>query len=100
MRFLAFFELTGNGTCAGSVASTETRWRAMLANSSRDGYSAVDRQNLARDHARFVTGEIKCHAGDIVRLDQTEQMRVGQLRQCGISSNQLARLSSPMAQSH
>src|SRR5262249_52393551 len=89
MRFLAFFELTGDGTCARSVASTETRWRATLANSSRDGYSAVDRQNLARDHARFVTGEIKCHAGDIVRLDQTEQVRVSKLRQRGVSGNQL-----------
>jgi hypothetical protein len=48
--------------------------------SSRDGHSTVDRQNLAGDHARFVTGEIKRHVGDIVRLDQAEQMRVGETR--------------------
>ena len=50
---------------------------------------AVDRQNLARDHARFVTGEMKRHVSDIVRLDQAEQMRVGKLRQRGVSGDEL-----------
>ena len=53
-------------------------------NSSRDGYPAVDRQNLARDHARFVTSEIKRRAGDIAGFDQAEQMR-GKPRQSGVS---------------
>ena len=61
----------------------------MLANSSRDGYAAVNRQDLTCDHARIVTGEIKSHVGDIVRFDQTEQMRVGKFSQRGISGNQL-----------
>jgi len=67
----------------------KTRCRATVANSSRDGYPAVDRQNLARDHARFVTGEIKRHVSDIVRLDQAEQMRVGKRRQRGVSGDEL-----------
>jgi len=58
-----------------------------FASSSRDGYPAVDWQNLARDHARFVAGEIKRHVSDIVGLDQAEQVRVGKLRQRGVSCN-------------
>ena len=41
-----------------------------IASSSRDGNLTVDRQNLARNHARFVTTGIKRRAGDIVGLDQ------------------------------
>jgi hypothetical protein len=44
------------------------------ATSSRNGYPAVDRQDLARDHAGFVTGEIKRRACDVGGLDQAEQM--------------------------
>jgi len=40
------------------------------ATSSRDGHPAVDRQDLARDHAGFVTSEIKRCACDVVGLDQ------------------------------
>ena len=57
------------------------------ASSSRDGYPTVNRQNLACDHARFVTGEIKRHVCDIAGLDQPEQMRVRKFRQRGISGN-------------
>ena len=62
---------------------------AHLIRSSRDGYPAVDWQNLASHHARFVTREVKRHVGDIVRLDQAEQMRGGKLGQRGVSGNQL-----------
>src|SRR6516164_11320102 len=48
--------------------------------SSRYGYPTVDRQNLARDHARLITGEIKRRAGDVAGFDQAEQMRVGKPR--------------------
>src|SRR5207248_5029241 len=37
---------------------------------SRDRYAAVDRQNLAGNHARFVARQIKRHPGDVLRLDQ------------------------------
>jgi hypothetical protein len=37
---------------------------------------------------RFVTGEIKRRTGDVVGLDQAEQMKVGQPRQRGVSRNQ------------
>ena len=41
---------------------------------SRDVHLAVDRQDLARDYAGFVTGEIKRRARDVVGLDQAKQM--------------------------
>jgi hypothetical protein len=37
--------------------------------------------------AGFVTGEIKRRAGDVVGLDQPEQMRVGQPCQRSVSRN-------------
>ena len=55
--------------------------------SSRDRYPTVDRQNLARDHARFVTSEIKRRAGDVAGFDRAEQTRVGKPRQSGVSGS-------------
>src|SRR5271165_1900291 len=57
--------------------------------SSRDCYPTVDRQNLARDHARFVTSEIKRRVGDVAGFDQAEQMRVSKPGQSGVSGYQL-----------
>ena len=87
MRFVAFCGMTRCRMSEGPTASTKIRLQAMVASSSRDGYSAVNRQDLTCDHARIVTGEIKRHVGDIVGLDQAEQMRVGKLGQCGVSGN-------------
>src|SRR5439155_6598757 len=44
---------------------------------SRDRHAAVDRQHLPGDEARLVRGEIKRHVGDVLGLDQAEQVRVG-----------------------
>src|SRR6266851_1255605 len=55
---------------------------------SRDRHAAVDRQHLAGDEARLVRGEIKRHVGDVLRLDQPEQVRVGELSQRGVAGNQ------------
>src|SRR5439155_23546413 len=41
-----------------------------LASFSRDRHAAVNRQDLAGDHARLIARQVQCTAGDIVRLDQ------------------------------
>src|SRR3984893_10382013 len=63
--------------------------RNFAGSGSRNRHAAVDRQDLAGDHARFITGEIEGHAGNVLRLDQPEQMRVGELGQRGVSGHQL-----------
>src|SRR5437773_3396975 len=53
-----------------------------------DRHAAVDRQHLAGDEARLVRSEIKRHVGDVLGLDQPEQVRVGQLGQRGVARDQ------------
>jgi hypothetical protein len=74
----------GPRSAAATIGGSPKHARDRVEILSRDGHSAVEREDLACNHAGFVTRKIKCHACNIARLNQTQQMRVGKSGQGGV----------------
>src|SRR5437879_1541701 len=66
-----------------SCCSLISPFRKFAGFGSRNRHAAVDRQDLPGDHARLVRGEIQRAVGDVPRLDEAKQVRVGELLQRG-----------------
>src|SRR5947199_6601165 len=69
------FQSIGPLSCCSLISLSRSRVVAL----SRDRHAAVDRQDLAGDHARFVARQVERTLRDVVRLDQPQEMRVGEL---------------------
>lgn len=62
---------------------------------SRDSYSAIHRRDMTRDHPRLVGRQEHRHIGDVVRFDETYQMRRRDLRHSQIASLKPAAHADP-----
>src|SRR6266446_4773732 len=63
-------------------------FRKFAGSGSRNRHAAVHRQDLPGDHARLVRGQIERALGDVARLDEAEQVRVGEFLQGGVARHQ------------
>src|SRR5437588_9727290 len=71
-----------------SRCSLISPFRKFAGSGSRDRHAAVDRQDLSGHHARLVGREVKGAAGDVLGLDQPQEVRVGELLQRGVAGDQ------------
>src|SRR6266478_3162654 len=71
-----------------SCCSLISPFRKYARSGSRNRHAAVHRQDLAGDHARLVRGQIERALGDVARLYEAEQVRVGEFLQGGVARHQ------------
>src|SRR5713226_5761914 len=71
-----------------SCCSLISPFRKFAGSGSRNRHAAVHWQDLPGDHARLVGGQIEGALGDVARLYEAEEVRVGELLQCGVARHQ------------